>query len=423
MVDFFKTELENKNGKMYIGEVSLEEIATKYSTPTYVVNQKRIEEKCRILHQAVSKITKNYEIHYAMKANSNIHILKIIKNQNVFIDAVSIGEIIAAKKAGFKKNQIMFTGTSVSNEELKELTKMGVKLNFDSISALKRLLKMKIPKLISFRINPETGAGHHSHVVTGGPDTKFGIWEKEAIEAYKEAKEAGVKKFGIHMHIGSNVFEFVDFSTALERFLEIAAKIKKEAKIEFEFIDIGGGLGVPYRPDQEELDLEKFAKNVVGKFVRKIEELELGNPKLIIEPGRFLVADSAVLLTKVNTIKKTPYKTFVGVDAGFNTLVRPAMYGSYHHIFVNGKIGEKESEKYDIVGPICESGDVFAKDRLMPKIEEGSLLIIMTAGAYGYSMSSTYNLRPRASEILIKEGNITEIRKRETVKDLMKNQI
>ena len=423
MVDFFKSGFENKEGKMIISDTEVEKISAKYKTPLYVVNQKTIEEKCQILHNAISKITKNYEIHYAMKANSNISILKIIKNQGVFIDAVSIGEIIAAKKAGFKKSEIMFTGTSVSDEELEELSKMGVKLNFDSISALNRLLKIKVPKLISFRINPETGAGHHSHVVTGGPDTKFGIWEADAIEAYKKAKEAGVRKFGIHMHIGSNVFDFEDFSKALERFLEIAAKIKKETKIKFEFIDIGGGLGVPYKIEQKELDLEEFAQKVVGKFLTKCKELDLGEPKLIIEPGRFLVADSTVLLTRVNTIKKTPYKTFVGVDAGFNTLVRPAMYGSYHHIFVNGKIGENESEKYDIVGPICESGDFFAKDRSMPKIEEGDLLIIMTAGAYGYSMSSTYNLRPRAAEILINNSEISEIRKRETIKELMKNQI
>ncbi|MGV8084825.1 MAG: diaminopimelate decarboxylase [Candidatus Bilamarchaeum sp.] len=415
MADFFTTGLSEKAGKLFIGDIAVNELCEKFGTPLYVINQKRIEENYQRIKNAFSNNYKNIKVHYAMKANSNLNVLEILKDLGAKIDAVSEGEVRAALKAGFSKGDIFYTGSGIDKVELDFLLKNDIRINLDSISDLEKIDNIKIPEFISFRINPETGSGHHSHVVTGGKDTKFGIWEQEAIEAYKKAKKIGVKKFGIHMHIGSNIFDTAEFCKAIDRFMEIASNISKNAKIEFELFDIGGGFGVPYRPDQDELDIEKHAKTVVSRFREKLEQYELGQPALLIEPGRYIVADAAVLLTKVSTIKKTPYKKFAFVDAGMNTLIRPAMYESYHHIVIDGKINQKPTQKYDVVGPICESGDVFAKDRMLPQIEEDDIVAILTAGAYGQTMSSNYNLRPRAAEVIISKGKYMTVRERERI--------
>jgi diaminopimelate decarboxylase len=197
--------------------------------------------------------------------------------------------------------------------------------------------------------------------------------------------------------------------------------VHDEVGIDFEFIDIGGGLGVPYKPEDQDLDLTEYAK-VISAFKNKVKEYGLGKPFLCVEPGRYIVCDACILLTTVNTVKVTPNRKFVGVDAGFNTLVRPTMYGSYHPILVANKLGAAEKEIYDVAGPICESGDLLAKDRVMPKVEEGDLLAVLNAGAYGFSMSSQYNSRPRAAEVMIRQGKDVVVRNREQLSDLMASQ-
>ncbi len=422
MVDFYKTGLEARNGCLFIGTASVSELAQKFGTPLYAINERRIRENYRRLSAALSGKYPKVRIHYAIKANSNLNILEILNSEGAYIDAVSVNETLAAIEAGFAGEKILFTGTNVSDEELEALTANGIRVNVDSHSAFERLAKIKVPDFISFRINPEVGAGHHSHVITGGKDSKFGIWETDGVEAYRKAKKADVKRFGIHMHIGSNILHVKDFTVALAHFMDIAGKISKEVEVEFEFINIGGGLGVPYKPEAGELDLEQYCNEVLGLFWQKIKEHGLGEPYFCIEPGRYLVADAAVLLTRVNTLKRTPHKNFAGVDAGFNILVRPAMYDSYHHILVDGKSGERENETYDVVGPVCESGDFLAKGRMLPKLEEGDLLAVLTAGAYGYSMSSNYNLRPRAAEVLVNNGKYELVRERDTFEKMLSGQ-
>jgi diaminopimelate decarboxylase len=316
----------------------------------------------------------------------------------------------------------MFTGTSVRNDELKFLADANITVNVDSQSELDRLLKITVPPVLSVRVNPEIGAGHHSHCITAGPDSKFGLWEEETIQAYAIAKRARVERFGIHMHIGSGILEVEPYVLAVEKLLSIAKRVHDEVDIDFEFIDIGGGFGVPYKPEDKEFDLSEFASKVVGLFKAKVSEYGLGKPFLYIEPGRYLVCDASILLTAVNTVKVTPSKKFIGVDAGFNTLVRPTMYGSYHPVLVANKLGAADKETYDVVGPICESGDALAKDRELPLVEEGDLLAVLNAGAYGFSMSSQYNARPRAAEVLIRQGKSFVIREREQLDNLTANQ-
>jgi diaminopimelate decarboxylase len=343
-------------------------------------------------------------------------------SEGAFLDAVSPGEVFTALKAGFPSYRIIFTGTSVRDDELRFLINSKVTLNIDSLSQLNRLLRMTVPEVLSVRVNPEVGAGHHSHVITAGKNSKFGLWEDDAIETYAKAKGAGVEKFGIHMHVGSGVLDVEPYLFALGKLFSITKRVHDELGVKFEFIDMGGGLGVPYRPEEKEFNLPAFADQVISLFKSKITEQGLGEPVFCLEPGRYLVSDASVLLTTVNTVKITPYKKFAGVDAGFNTLVRPAMYGSYHHILVANKLGEPEEEVYDVVGPICESGDALAKDRRLPKIEEGDLLAVLKAGAYGFSMSSQYNSRPRPAEVLVKNGKYELVRKREQLEDFLAGQ-
>jgi diaminopimelate decarboxylase len=224
------------------------------------------------------------------------------------------------------------------------------------------------------------------------------------------------------MHIGSGILDVEPYVQAVEKLLSIAKRVHEEVGVHFEFIDIGGGFGVPYQPTDREFDWAAFGSNVVAPFKAKVAEYGLGKPFLCVEPGRYLVADASVLLTTVNTVKATPHKKFVGVDAGFNTLIRPTMYGSYHQILVANKLDVANKETYDVVGPLCESGDALAKDRELPSIEEGDVLAVLNAGAYGFSMSSQYNARPRACEVMIRAGKPVVVREREQLDNLTASQ-
>jgi diaminopimelate decarboxylase len=388
----------------------------------YVVSEKRIRDNYNRLVDALVSNYKYSRVYYAAKANSNLTVLKILQSQGAFLDAVSPGEVFMGLVTGYTPDRIMFTGTSVRNDELKMLADANITVNIDSLSELERLLKIGVPQVLSVRVNPEVGAGHHPHCVTAGPDSKFGLWEEEAIQAYAIAKRARVERFGIHMHIGSGILDVEPYVQTVEKLLTIAKRVHDEVGVNFEFIDIGGGFGVPYKPEDKEFDLASFSSKVVATFKNKVAEYGLGKPFLCVEPGRYIVCDASVLLTTVNTVKITPSKKFVGVDAGFNTLVRPTMYGSYQPIVVSNKLGEASKETYDVVGPICESGDVLAKDRELPTVEEGDVLAVLNAGAYGFSMSSQYNARPRAAEIMIRQGKPFVIREREQLDNLTANQ-
>jgi diaminopimelate decarboxylase len=414
--------LEDRKGNLYFDGLSVKELAEKFDTPLYVISEKRIRDNYNRLHDALVRNYKDLRIYYACKANTNLTVLKILQSEGAYLDTVSPGEVYLGLSSGYTSDRILFTGTSVRNDELKFLMQTNVTVNIDSQSELDRLLKIAVPPIISVRVNPEVGAGHHNHCITAGTETKFGLWEEEALKAYATAKKARVERFGIHMHIGSGILKVDPYVQAVDKLLSIAKRVHDELGIEFEFIDIGGGLGVPYQPKEKDLDLSEFASKVVSPFKAKVKEYGLGKPFLCIEPGRYLVADASILLTTVNTVKVTPHRNFIGVDAGFNTLVRPTMYGSYHPILVADKIESEEKETFDVVGPICESGDVLAKDRELPLVNEGDVLAIQNAGAYGFSMSSQYNSRPRAAEVMIRQGKPVLVREREQLQDLMSSQ-
>jgi len=420
--------LEYRDGSLFFNDVNTIEISKKFGTPIFVISEEIIREKYRTLKKVLNSEYKKNHIHYAVKANSNISILKILNTEGALFDCTSQGEIYTCFKAGIAPERIIYTGNMFTDDDFEFSVKNDIIINLDSISQLKRLIKIyeklgKEKKIISFRINPEFGAGHHVHDITAGREVKFGILEHQAIEAYKKAKDFGFERFGVHQHIGSGINNPYNFEKAAEKYFSIIKKLASSLKIHFEFIDFGGGLGIPYHPNEEPLDLEIYKEIVVKPFKKLINLENLGAPVFKIEPGRFLVAESCILITQINTIKDNGYKLFAGVDAGFNTLIRPTMYGSYHHIMKCNKNEKDKILKYDIVGPICESGDVLGKERELTKLIEGDYLAILDTGAYGYVMSSNYNSRPRSAEILISDGRIFKIREAETFSDLLKNQV
>jgi diaminopimelate decarboxylase len=414
--------LEDRKGSLFFDGFSVKALAEKYDTPLYLLSEKRIRDNYNRLHNALISSYKHLRVYYAAKANTNLTVLRVLQSEGAYLDAVSPGEVFMGLSSGYTPDRILFTGTSVRNDELKFLSGANITVNVDSQSELDRLLKIAVPPVVSARVNPEVGAGHHSHCITAGPESKFGLMEEDALKAYATAKRARVERFGIHMHIGSGILDLEPYSLAVEKLLNIAKLVHDEVGIEFEFIDIGGGFGVPYNPEDKDLDLTEFSNKIVSPFKNRVKEYGLGKPFLCVEPGRYLVCDASILLTTVNTIKITPSKKFVGVDAGFNTLVRPTMYGSYHPILIANKVAQADKETYDVVGPICESGDSLAKERQLPKVEEDDLLAVLNAGAYGFSMSSQYNSRPRAAEVMIRQGKDVLVRKREELSDLMASQ-
>jgi diaminopimelate decarboxylase len=419
--------LEYRDGILYFADQNTSDIAKRYGTPLYVINEQMIRERYKSLKNVLNQEYKNNQIHYAVKANSNLSLLKILNSEGASFDCTSIGEVYICLKAGIISDRIIHTGNMFTDIDFEFAVKNNVFVNLDSLSQLNRLVRIhkslgKEKGAISFRINPEIGAGHHIHTITAGKNIKFGILEDQAIDAYRKAKKAGFEKFGIHQHIGSGVLNALDFRKPVEKFISIIKKIVELVDIKFEFIDFGGGLGIPYLPEEEPLDLELYKNLVIKPFINLVKTEGLGEPIFKIEPGRYLSAESTILLTQINTIKDNGFKLFAGVDAGFNTLIRPTLYNSYHHIIPCDLTRNGKESNYDIVGPLCESGDILGKARKLNELNEGDYLAILDTGAYGYVMSSSYNSRPRPAEVLINNNSTYEIRNAETIDDLLKAQ-
>jgi diaminopimelate decarboxylase len=420
-------DLEYRDGILYFANLNTLELAEEFGTPIYIINEQMIRKRYRELKNTLNSKYKRNKIHYAVKSNSNLSVLKILVSEGSFFDCSSTGEIYTCLKSGISPDQIIYTGNMFTNDDFEFAVDKEILINLDSYSQLIRLAKIYERKakekiVISFRFNPEFGAGHHPHTITAGKKIKFGILEDQMIKVYNKARALGFKKFGIHQHIGSGIINAQDYQKPTEKFIKIIKELAKDLSVQFEFVDFGGGLGIPYHPEENQIDLNKYSEVVINPFKDLVENGEIGEPFLFIEPGRYISAESGILLTQINTIKNNGYKLFAGIDAGFNTLIRPTLYGSYHHILVCNEKNKEKLLNYEIVGPICESGDVLGKERELPILNEGDYLVIIDVGAYGFSMSSPYNSRPRPAEILINDGNSYEIRKEETFDDLIRDQ-
>lgn len=409
-------ELPSEDGVMMIGGRSAVEIADEFGTPVYVTDEARLRENYRRIHGAFSRYM-DTRIHYACKANTNLAILRVLEQEGAGIDAVSIGEVLTCLKAGYPRERIMYTGVNVSDRELREVSDLGVMINLDSRCEMERLAAIAPCSDVSFRITPGVGSGHSAKVTTGNKGAKFGIPLDQVIDTYARARDLGFNVKGIHAHIGSGGQSVEPFMDMMEVLVGLVNEIA-ELGIDLEFIDMGGGIGVPYRPQEDEMDVDELAMNLTDMI---LEETDVRT--LVVEPGRYVVCDSTVLLTRVNDVKDTGVKRYVGVDAGFNTLIRPAMYDSYHHVAIANRMGRACTDKYDVVGPICETGDYLAHDRALPDPRVGDIVAVYGAGAYGFSMSSRYNSRPLCAEVLVNDGQAELIREAETYEDLWRHQV
>lgn len=408
-------EFQKRKDTMLIGGVSATKLAERFGTPLMVTDENALRENYRAIDRAFNAVFPT-RVNYACKANTNLSILRILEQEGSCIDAVSIGEVESCLRAGFAPDRILYTGVGVSDDEMRQLVERKVPINIDSIGQLRRLAAIDNTHPISLRVNPDVGSGHSHKVVTGTKGAKFGIPKDEVLQAFAEAVRLGFSPKGLHAHTGSGGSDPSVFGKVTEVLVGIFEKVRQELGIDLEFLDIGGGISIPYRPEELKADLEGIAMEVASRLKGS------GVRQLVIEPGRYIVADTTVLLTRVNDVKSTPVKDYILVDAGFNTLIRPAFYDSYHHVVVANKFGHQAQLKYDVAGPLCETGDYLAKERYLPKVEVGDLLCVYDVGAYGFSMSSNYNMRPRCAEVLVAEGRAFLIRERETIKDLLRHQ-
>ena len=416
-----KNHLQIENSHLTIGGVDSVELIEQYGSPLYVTNEERLRANFRRYSDAFP----NADLYYAAKANANFTILKIMADEGAGADVFSDGELYMALLAGIPKEKVLFNGNSKSDGELLMAVKTGVRVSLDSLDELRTLSAIAKNEGavvdISFRVNPDVSPDTHPKISTGLRTSKFGVPHDEVVRAYKEALDLpGVNPVGIHCHIGSQILDITPFAEAMTKMMDLVEQVSRLGA-ELEFVDVGSGLGIPYEKGIDVPTPQDLADLILPIFNERCKAEGI-SPKLILEPGRYVAADSTVLLTTVNTMKDAA-KKFVGVDAGFNLMIRPAMYDSYQHVVVANKAAAPVKDIYSIAGPICETGDILAHDRELPEIEKGDIIAVLDAGAYGFSMSSQYNGRVRCAEVLVNDGEVDVIRKRETYDDLLANQI
>ena len=395
-----------------------EKIAQEFGTPLYVYNEDIIRDRMKRVANVITKYP--YKANYSCKTNTNLEILKIALSVGVNADAMSEGEMRMLLKAGFTPERIFYVCNNVSADEMRFAIDNGIPVSLDSLDQLRLFGEINRGGRCAVRINPGVGAGHHEKVVTAGKKTKFGIAEEDIDKIFDIAAEHDLKIVGINQHVGSQFLDATPFLAAVDNLLRIAMKFKDR-----EFIDFGGGYGIPYHKldDEKEFDMEHFSKEFTEKLDRFIPQYGSA-PLFKSEPGRYCVAEGGVILGRVHSIKQNSGIKYIGTDVGMNVLVRPSMYDSWHDIEVisNGHVvyrDKDELEKVTVCGNICESGDVLCKDREMPKIADNDLICVLDAGAYGYSMCSSYNTRLRPAEVMIcSDGSVKLIRRRETFEDM-----
>ncbi len=393
-------------------------LVEKYGSPLFVYNEPVIRNRCKELKNLINY--PDFAVNYSPKANSNIEILKIVKDEGLLVDAVSAGEIFTDLKAGYSPGQIFYVCNNVSAEELSYDIRSGVKISVDSLSQLELFGSLNPGGEVAIRINPGIGAGHHSKVITGGISTKFGIDIKYISKAKELLKKYNLILTGINQHIGSLFMDSGPYLKSAGIILDIAGQFNS-----LKYIDFGGGFGVPYNKQNNEspLDLKTFGERL-GQIINNWSKTYGRKVTFIIEPGRYIVAESAILLGSVTAIKINYDLKYIGTDIGFNVLPRPMIYDSHHdiEIYRNSAARSAKTENVWIVGNMCETGDIIAKERDLPEIFENDIIGILDSGAYVYSMSSNYNNRLRPAEVLIDErGNDRLIRKKETFEDLVDN--
>ena len=408
----------NKNSELFFTKKEIEKTKEKYPTPFHIYDEKGIVENVNSLYKNFSWVSgfKNY---FAVKACPNPYIIKILKDQGCGADCSSLPELILAERVGLRGEEIMFTSNNTPKEEYKKALELGAIINLDDITHIKFLEdNVGIPSLICFRYNPGPLRKTKEGNVIGNPESaKYGLTKEQLFEAYKIMKDKGVKRFGLHTMVASNELDPKAFIETADMLFDLAIELNKKLGIKLEFVNFGGGIGIPYKPEQNPVDLTVVSNGIKKLYEEKIQKNNLAPLKIFMENGRMITGPFGYLITTV-IHEKHIYKEYIGVDASMANLMRPGMYGAYHHITILGKETAPNQSKYDIVGSLCENNDKFAVDRLLPKIEIGDILAIHNAGAHGYSMGFNYNGKLRSAELLKDLNNeIKLIRRAETTKD------
>ena len=408
-MDYF----EYRSGELFAEGVPVRRIAREVGTPAYIYSLATLKRHYRVFDQAFARLS--HLVCFSMKSNSNLAVLRAFVKEGGGFDIVSAGELFRALKAGADPKKIVFSGVGKKKAEIEYALNAGILMfNVESeqeltvLNEVARGVEKKAP--ISLRVNPDVDPKTHPYISTGMKKSKFGIDIKRSLEVYKRALSlTHLEVIGVDCHIGSQLTTIPPFVDALSRVKVFVEALRKEGA-RIRYLDLGGGLGIRYK-DEEPPHPEEYA----GALIQGLRGLDV---TLILEPGRVVVGNAGILVTEVLYLKEGEEKTFVIVDGGMNDLIRPALYGSYQAI---RPVVERKGEMIvaDVVGPICESGDFFAKDRKIPRPQEGDLLAVMSAGAYGFTMSSNYNSRPRAPEILVDGDNFHVVRKRESFEDLI----
>ncbi len=403
------------SGELRCEGVSLEAIAQAVGTPTYVYSSRAIRDQYDALDQTLSPVP--HRLHYSMKANSNLAVLRLLQQRGAGVDIVSGGEMYRARQAGFSADSLVFSGVGKSPQELREALRAGILLfNVESLFELEQLneiaSEMMVRAPVALRVNPEVQVDTpHHYTRTGERGSKFGIPIDEALDAARRALQMpNIALRGLDMHIGSQVFQLEPYRDGLVRLLELYDEMRALGATEIRYLDIGGGFAVSY-DDEQPMDLDALA----AALLPKIRESGLS---LIVEPGRYIVGNAGVLLARVMHRKKAGGKEYIITDAGMNDLVRPSHYDAYHA--VEAVHARDTRSIVDVVGPVCESGDFFALDREVDDVAGGDLIVVRTTGAYGYVMSFNYNSRPRVAEVLVDGDRFAVVTRRENYEDLVR---
>jgi diaminopimelate decarboxylase len=417
-----------QRGKLCCESYPLDKAAERFGTPLYVYSSQTIVDHYQRLDQALNEL--NHEICYAVKANSNLAVIRLLADQGAGFDIVSGGELYRIIKAGGDPAKCTFAGVGKNREEIGYALRRGIlSFNIESekelnaIDETAKAIGKRAP--IAIRVNPGVAANTHKYISTGKIEDKFGIAIDRVAELYSRAKAmSNIAIRGVQMHIGSQITDSKPFVQAIEKMLPLVKQLKSDCGIEF--FSIGGGLGIVYQGSLESGDKvwwkEDGSKHAltIADYAKAIIPLLKALPvRVLLEPGRFLVGNAGVLLTRVLYVKKTPLKTFVIVDAGMNDLIRPALYQGYHEVVPVREAKDQLVANVDVVGPVCESGDFFALDRPLPEVETDEVLALMSAGAYGFTMASNYNSRPLPAEILVTGSEAKIVRRRQTYADMI----
>ena len=394
----------------------IEKITEQYPTPFHIYDEKGIREFARKFNRTFSW-NPGFKEYYAIKSAPNPFLMKIMREEGFGIDCSSFAELVIAEQLGMSGDEIMFTSNDTPAYEYQKAIDLGAIINLDDISHIEYLEKnVGLPQLVCFRYNP--GSLKDGNTIIGHPEeAKYGFTREQLFEGYQMLKDKGVKRFGLHTMVASNELDAAYFVETAQILFDLIVEIKQKVGITIEFANLGGGIGIPYRPTDQPVDLDFMSQGIKKLFQEKIEANGLTPLRIYFESGRAMTGPFGFLVSKVLHIKKT-YKQYAGLDSSMANLMRPALYGSYHHITVMGKEYEPQDQVYDVTGSLCENNDKFAINRPLPKMEQGDLVVIHDTGAHGHAMGFNYNGKLRSAELLLREnGEVVQIRRAETLND------